>query len=221
VELDRNSILVGLFFVIACMAVFWVAYEYWRSHKVKGVSKSLGFKFTTFSKLENINHPVTHLFELGERKYFTNVMEGVHLGKDVFIAGYNYHIGNGKSRRRICQTIFIFNIFPKELPYFEAIAVKGKFNPFFLLEKVPQELDIKLGFEDFDAEYLVRGKDVKRIRRILNPLCTRLLTQYPGVSIEQQGGLLMFYVSRHRVKPSELKSNLDGYSELCASFVKT
>lgn len=86
------------------------------------------------------------------------------------------------------------------------------------LETVPTELNIKTNHALFDNNFVVHGKEISTIKRILKTVGEKTILNYPERSIVHQGGLLMFYIENHRTKPNEIAQVLEGYLNLFNRF---
>ena len=204
-----------LYFVLFCSSIYfiWLSFESRRIRGLKKVSKKLGFSFTSRPLRDSINHPVSRLFEHGGEDRFFHAMEGTYNGAKCVISEYHYYdrIGGETSKMKI--TVFIFENLKKKIPFFE-ICPKPNNSSFFLLKSVPKELDIESGKTELDDHFLVQGKETRKIRKILNSFDRGTLLKHPRMSIESQGGLLMFYNEWHRTKPSKLENELEFYYNL-------
>lgn len=206
-------IFIGIFFLLA-----WIGKETKRSINLKKAASELNFKFINNPTANEVEHPASRLFEHSGEGDFINTMHGNYNGIHCLISGYLFVDRSGSQGRLVVQTVYIFKITTNNnLPFFE-IYPAPKHDPYFLLETVPTELNIKINHALFDNNFVVQGKEISRIKRILKTVGEETMLNYPDTSIVHQGGLLMFYIENHRTKPNEIARVLEGYFNLFNRF---
>ena len=188
----------------------WFCIEIWRMRRLKKVASDLGFTFSETAKLNELQHPDSRLFEVNADKQYINVMSGEYCGVPCEIFGFSYWVHQHKNRRRINQTIFVFES-SKSFSFVECMY--GDKNSFFLLEKTPEALDIQLNMAEFDSKYRLQGKDVKTIKKWFRKVGADIMFTTGCASMAWQGSRCMFYVTEERVPVADITSKLKTYHD--------
>lgn len=154
-----------------------------------------------------------HLFSRGHSKKLRNLMRGVIKDREVKVFDYSYTIGGGKERHTRRQTVACFEV-PSRLPAFSL-------QPERLWHKLEEWLGRKdIGFDshpDFSKKYLLRGADEIAIRRLFNTRALEFFEGHPGICVEGDGNMLIFYRGASLVKPDAIRPFIDeGFAALGA-----
>ena len=194
--------------VIAILIWSFFRREKERTAQFKQIADRMGLLFypkgdATF--LENLSH--LHLFSQGHSKKVSNLLRGVsgQLGgtdqAEVRIFVYRYVTGGGQHSRSVRQTVIAFRSPELHLPQF-ALRPENLFH----------KIGAAFGYQniDFDAhpkfskKYLLRGNDEQKIREVFTRQLLAFFETEEGVSVEADGGRLIFYRRGKRIRPEDV-----------------
>ncbi len=207
--------------IAACAAIFGLVIysRYWylkkRTEALQSVAQEMRLSFTPegdevlMSALAGF-----HLFSRGHSKKIRNLMRGVIKDREVKVFDYSYTIGHGKERHTRRQTVACFEV-PSRLPGFSL-------QPERLWHKLEEWLGRKdMNFDahpDFSKKYLLRGADEIAIRRLFDTRALEFFEGHPGLCVEGDGNILIFYRGSSQVKPGAIRPFIDEGVSVLGAF---
>ncbi len=147
------------------------------------------------------------LFNQGHSRKFRNMMTGSANGVEIAIFTYQYTTGHGKHKQTHKQTVISFQSQHLSLPEFE-MRLKGFFS------KISKAFGYQyIGFDthpDFSKRYLLRGPKELEIRDTFDVERLDFLEDLPkGVALEASNHSMIFYRSRKRMKPEQIRDLME------------
>ena len=182
-------------------------FEKARTEQFQAVSDQLGLQFHPQGDPE-VQNSIGHLrlFNQGHSRKTKNMICGQTEDIDLAIFGYRYTTGGGKNQQTHQQTVISFLSPHLSLPEFEL-------RPENLFHKIGQAF----GYEDvnfdshplFSKRYLLRGPNEAAVRDFFTPELIEFFEGQAGVSVEASNNRLIYYRSRKRIKPAEVRSFME------------
>lgn len=200
-----------IFLAIAVLLLFmgWCVLEIVRSKRLVKIAEEMGFTFKDCLKKSELHFPQSKLFEVeSSSKQYINVMSGQYKEAHCDVFGFAFWDSSGEGTTRIVQTVFVFTS-EREFQFVECIS--GEKNQLFLLENIPEALDIVMGNTEFDSNYRLQGSEVKLIKKWFRKAGADVMLSTRGSTMAWQGNMCMFYTSGKRVPAKLLKDNIDMY----------
>jgi hypothetical protein len=207
------------YFIAFCLVVFvgWIVIESIRNYKIQRMASKAMFTHSLLPNTDQIAIPESSLFEKGHTDRFSNLVQGELKGVRFQAFDYTYTTVRGKYSNTYNNTIFVF-YGKRNYPFFDLEPEKS--SPFFLLDKIPEELDIAIGSKEFDKHYVLKGGRIAAIKKVFKykGLAKRLLKHRLAVTV--QGNMVMIYKPNNRVKPFSYLKKLNLYCEHALEIMK-
>lgn len=157
------------------------------------------------------------LFNTGHSKKLNNLILGDTDEVRIAIFDYSYTTGSGKNKSTSRQTI--------------AALESDSLNPIPEFSMRPESMFHKIGGVfgmqdiDFDSHpefskmFLLKGPEETEIRSLFRPILLDFFEQKKGVCVEAGPGSLIFYRSRKKVPPEEIKVLLEEAYQVFGAIV--
>lgn len=198
----------------------WGAYSYAerrRREALSGLAMRLGLHFeATTQQLPGEEYGPLPLFTRGYSKCAKNVLRSSTGDAPLALFDYQYTIGSGKNSSTHNQTVAVFRLSGKTLPWFTMAP-----------EHIFHKLGAIFGYhdidftnqEEFSRAYFLRGKDEQAIRALFQPPVLAFFARHPGWMVEGGSDHLLLYRSGKRIKPDQTRQFLDETSRIAQVFV--
>ena len=185
-----------------------------RRKEVQETAQLMGFDwFDQAPALATAPFADFELFTRGHSHAVSNVMRGQIGGQNVLIFDYRYTTGSGKNRSSHSQTVVGIVGGGGKLPDFTL-------SPESFLDRILEAF----GYQDLDFDedpefskcFLLRGKDVERIREVFGPEVREHLLNHRGISVEKRGDSMIVYRWNRLCAPKLLPEFAAEAVRLCA-----
>ena len=190
-----------------------------RKRELSVVAQQLGFQFVPQGH-DNFQQSLEefHLATLGTRQKLSNLMHGKMEGSDVAIFDHEYFVPNGKTSRKVSQTVIW-------------LQRRGTKRTEFALrpENFWNTIGTWVGHGDinfdshptFSRDYLLRGDDENAVRELFNADVLTFYEQHSALSTEGAGNKLFVYRAEALLAPDEIKSFLKEALQLLSLLEPT
>ena len=160
-----------------------------------------------------------HLFSQGRSRKIINVLRGKTADLDMAIFDYRYTTGGGKSQQTHTQTVLCFNS--------DALFV----TPFVMRPETfwqrigmsllgGQDIDFD-SHPDFSKKFLLRGDDEDAIRATFTPEILEHFEILPGISVEGDGNLLIYYRNGTIIATDKVRGFMEEGFDTLTLFTKS
>lgn len=130
---------------------------------------------------------------------------------------YYFQVGSGNARRGFRQTLALIFRNQCELPAF-VLAPEGFFS------RVAQDFGAKdIDFDaypKFSGMFKLRGDDEAAVRAMFTPAVIEELERHPGITLEGQGGYVLVFRARKRIKPENFPQFHQEAQRLAQLFLR-
>ena len=210
-------IILGVLLVIA-LAVYYN----WRTAKkrreaMQELANDLGFTFhlkddtVLQSWFEGF-----HLFSQGRSRKLFNILRGKTQELDLAIFDYRYTTGRGKNQQTHSLTVLCFNSANLQLPAF-VMRPESFWHRIGMALLGGQDIDFDT-HPDFSKMFLLRGKDEVAIRETFNVDVLEHFEQFPGISVEGEENLLIYYRNGTKVAADKIRPFMEEGFETLKQF---
>ena len=159
-----------------------------------------------------------HLFSQGRTRKINNIIRGKTAALDMAIFDYRYTTGSGKNKKTHSQTVLCFNSDSLSVTSF-VLRPESFWHRVGMSLMGGQDIDFDL-YPVFSKMFLLRGKDEIAIRETFTPEILEHFEQRPGVSVEADGNLLIYYRNGTIVKPDKVRPFMEEGFETLSLFQK-
>lgn len=206
----------GVFFLITGGLIFYaIIADRKRTAAMAQAAEELGFEFDPTSR-DTLPDDLAelYLFTQGSRRRARNVMRGKTSDLDVTIFDYTYTVGTGKNKSSFTQTVVCFRTGNLRLPIFSL-------RP----ENIWHRIGTMFGMKDIDFEshpkfsksYLLKGPEEVAVRHTFTESVLDFFEDRPGLCVEADSRVLVFYRQNKRVDPTAIRDFLaEGFEVLTA-----
>jgi hypothetical protein len=207
-----------------CMAILIVVFagpfmvglfrERKRAQAMKEAAVELGLTYSPrddgrlFARLSHF-----YLFaQGGDAGQIVSLMHGEAGGIEATILEYQYSVGSNEGRQTYCQTVICFDSPELALVRFSVSPKKFFHGIVALFGKGGITLD---EHPTFSRNYALFGDDENAVRTLFQGRVVEYFEDHPGISVEGEGSLVLFYRASTRVKPQDLRFFLtEGFNVL-------
>ena len=203
----------AFFLFIAAVIAYGFVAERKRTTAFGEAAAELGFTFDPAPRA-NLPDDLTdmYLFTQGRSRRARNILRGRTADLDVTIFDYHYTTGSGKNRTTYNQTVACFRTGDLHLPTFSL-------RP----ESFWHRLGGLFGMTDIDFDthpvfskaYLLKGPEEDAVRGVFPPDVLEFFEERPGVCVEADSKVLVFYRQNTRIDPKTLRAFMaEGFEVL-------
>ena len=210
-------IIFGGFFVFALGAIVYGFFaERKRTTAFGEAAADLGF---TFDPAPRANLPDDlqdlYLFTQGRSRRARNILRGRTADLDVTVFDYSYTTGSGKNRTTYNQTVACFRTGELHLPTFSLRPESFWHRVGGLFGMTDIDFDTHPMFSD---AYLLKGPEEDAVREVFTPEVLEFFEERPGVCVEADSKVLVFYRQNKRIDPATLRDFLAEGFEVMTTF---
>ena len=199
------AILVIIFAAIGLAAWMHSVNEKKRVSRLEEVAQELGLEFYPTGLTELLERLASFsLFNQGYDRQIKNLIQGETGEVNLALFDYQYTTGSGKEKSTHRATV-------------ATISSTNLNCPDFLIrpENFFDRIGSMIGFQDIDFDshpafsklFVLQGSNEESIREFMRPEILNYFENHPGISVEGNGGMLIFYRGRTRVKPDQWKEH--------------
>ncbi len=187
-----------------------------RRDNLADLARQSGWDFNAEGGFVEQDYGACRLMTLGHSRRLRNLITGGRR-QDAFCAfDYRYVRGHGKHRQIYHQTVVAYAL-PEPLPVF-FISPESRLN--WIAESFgSQDIDLPHDLE-FSRQYVLRGPDEPALLDWFNLRRTEAVRRFGRACIECDGGHLLVYRPRKRLKPGEYRTFLDETRQLRDTLIR-